>query len=214
MSNTRTTTQVSVGIPARSKGLRKNSRQIPTNSFGLSLPPGLQLHTRKLLTAYVNHNKETSLWITTINTNQNAKSKKITPSKHLQAFSFRSEHEARESAYVNAPPKMIGFDVSPFCFNCETKFNGVFRRPSNCRNCGICICNSCSVSWSKFMVPDTYNTRGSKIVKICKTCDYLSAAFRHSLLSGNYDATLKIYMTGNINLRCPFLNVRNGNEIM
>ena len=186
-----------------------------TDKSSLVLPHDLKLHTRDLMTAYVNHSKETSLWITTINTNQAGNRQPgRSKSNHLQAFSFRTEHEARESAYVNAPPKLISFDSSPQCFVCESKFNSVFRRPSHCRNCGICICSSCTVSWSKMMVPDTYNTKNTNVVKACKTCDYLAKSFRHSLLSGNYDAALKLYMTGNINLRCPFFNVRKGKEIM
>ena len=198
-------------LSIKSTGSSKQSR-------GLTLPPGLKLHTRNLLTAYVNHNRETSLWITTVNTdpnlNANSSGNKNFRGSHLQAFSFRSEHEARESAYVNAPPMMIAFDKSPHCFNCNSKFNSILRRPAHCRNCGVCVCSSCSSSWNKLMVPDTYNTKGSKTVKVCKTCDYLSVAFRRSLLDGNYDAALKVYMTGNVNLRCPFFNVRTGQEIM
>ena len=206
------TRRVSIGL--KSPKSHKFSRPSTScSSTELTLPLGLRLHTRNLLTAYVNHNRETGLWITTVNTNQNP-DKKSQKSKHLQAFSFRSESEARESAYVNAPPKMIPFDESPHCFNCSNRFNSIFRRASHCRNCGVCICNSCSTHWNKLMIPDTYNTKGSRYIKVCKTCDYLSAAFRHSLLVGNYDAALKLYMTGNINLRCPFLNVRNGQEIM
>jgi hypothetical protein len=192
----------------------KQSQSNGASNSGVTLPPGFKLHTRNLLTAYVNHNKETALWITTINTSQEGKVSKRS-AKHLQAFSFRSEHEARESAYVNAPPKLT--ELNNNCFSCEKKTSGMFRRPTHCRNCGVCICNSCSRTWSKVMVPDTYNTAGTKNVKVCKTCDYLSAAFRHALIKGNYDAVIKIYMTGNINLRCPFLNVKkgkNGSEIM
>ncbi len=200
--------------PSITKQVSRSSTSSSSSSPGLKLPPGLKLHTRNLLTAYVSHNKETKLWITTVDTNQKGNGNKHQRSKHLQAFSFRSEHEARESAYVNAPPKLIPFDESPYCFQCETKFNGIFRRPCHCRNCGVCICSSCSVSWKKMMIPDTYNTKGSKTVRVCQTCDYLATSFRQSLLKGDYEATMKLYMTGNINLRCAFLNVRNGNEIM
>lgn len=194
----------------------KQPRKSSSNSTSLALPPGLKLRTRNLLTAYVNHNKATSLWITTINTNQKASANERSATRYLKAFSFRTEHEARESAYVNAPPELVPFESMPNCFSCETRFNSVLRRPSHCRNCGVCICNICSTSWSKLMIPETYNTKNTKTVKICRTCDYLSTAFRHALLSGNYDNAIKVYMTGNINLRCPFVNVKNknGNEIM
>jgi len=173
------------------------------------LPPGLRLRTRNLLTAYVNHNKATGLWITTINTNQNAR----TSSRYLKAFSFRNEQEARETAYVNAPPLLLPFDKNPHCFVCEVKFT-LIRRASHCRNCGICICKGCSTNWSKLMIPETYNAKNTRSVKVCKTCTYLATAFRHALLKGNYELAQSIYMTGNINLRCPFMNVKKGNEIM
>lgn len=222
-STTRVKLKVSPKRPEKQtlRSPKRPSRKSPVSSNqspALSLPPGLKLHTRNLLTAYVNHNKATSLWITTVNTdpnlNANSNVNNNFRGSHLQAFSFRSEHEARESAYVNAPPMMVSFDKSPNCFQCDSKFNSVFRRPAHCRNCGVCICSSCSSSWNKLMVPGTYNTKGSKTVKVCKTCDYLSVAFRRSLLDGNYDAALKVYMTGNINLRCPFFNVRSGQDIM
>lgn len=202
-------------MSSKQSNMRSSKRNSNTNASTVVLPQGLKLHTRNLMTAYVNHNKQTSLWLTTINTNQegNRQSSKSKTSS-LKAFSFRTEHEARESAYVNAPPKMIPFQSSPHCFNCDSKFNSVFRRPSHCRNCGVCICSTCTVPWSKLMIPETYNTKNTKNVKVCKTCDYLSAAFRHYLLKGDYDGALKIYMTGNINLRCPFLNVKKGHEIM
>jgi len=201
--------------PSPGHSARKTKVSPQKQPSSVTLPPGLRLRTRNLLTAFVNHNRATSLWITTINTNQNSNS--ITKaSKYLKAFSFRTEREARESAYINAPPKMLPFESSPHCFNCEIKFSSVFRRPAHCRNCGVCICNSCSTTWGRLMVPDTYKTKNSKvkIVKVCKTCDYLATSFRHALLEGNYNQAISFYMTGNINLRCPFFNVKNGNEIM
>jgi hypothetical protein len=64
------------------------------------------------------------------------------------------------------------------------------------------------------MVPETYNSKNSQNVKVCKTCDYLATAFRHAILEGSYEQASSLYMTGNINLRCPLMNVRKGNEIM
>lgn len=225
MNHSKNKTRIKVEKPSRSSSYPKHfsnkkspNRHSSTTSSSHSstvLPHGLKLHTRSLMTAFVNHSKETSLWITTINTNQGGiRQSKKSNSSSLQAFSFRTEHEARESAYVNAPPQMIPFSLSLNCFVCESKFNSMFRRPSHCRNCGVAICNSCNVSWKKVMVPETYNPKKTKTVKVCQSCDYLSKAFRHYLCNGNYDAALKIYMTGNINLRCPFENVKKGEEIM
>ena len=115
----------------------------------LFLPAEYPLRTRNLETAFVNHSKSTGLWITTISDpgpKRNA----------IKAFSFRSEGEAKETAYVNAPPKMIPTRTVTHCFSCESKFN-VFRRATHCKNCGVCICNSCTVSWKASMLPETYH---------------------------------------------------------
>ncbi len=64
------------------------------------------------------------------------------------------------------------------------------------------------------MVPESFNIKKSPRVVVCKTCDFLASAFRGALLDGNYKNALKIYMTGNINLRCPLANVTPGMEIL
>ena len=153
------------------------------------------------------------MWITQINLEEKV-NKRGTTQPSARAFSFRSENEAKETAYVNAPPKMIRFDMMSHCFGCESKFNQVFRRPSHCQNCGVCICPSCATTWSKAMIPETYNIKNKRTAKVCKTCDYLSTRFRHALMSGDFKAAKIIYMTGNINLRCPFSNIKRGNEVM
>ncbi len=177
----------------------------------LFLPAEYPLRTRNLETAFVNHSKSTGLWITTISNTDHRESKRGDQNT-LKAFSFRSEEEAKETAYVNAPPKMIPFNMASHCFTCDSKFT-VFRRASHCRNCGVCICKPCSVTWSKAMLPETYNARNSR-VKVCPTCDYISYLFRHALLEGDFDMAKKLYMTGNINLRCPFTNINKRNDIM
>ncbi len=184
----------------------------PTSSHAtISLPKAV--HTRQLLKSSVCHNNATGLWISTVNTNQ--KSSVIDAkqnSKYLKAFSFLTEREAKESSYANAPPIMLPFSENRHCFICQGKF-AIFRRASHCRNCGVCICNSCSVSWNKAMIPDTYNIKKENYVKVCKSCDFLSRSFRHALLQGHYDNAVTLYNSGNINLRCPFMNVK-GSETM
>ena len=172
------------------------------------------VYTRTLLTASVYHNQATDLWITTINTNQKpSATNKSNAARYLKAFSFFTEREARESAYANAPPRMTPFSECPNCFICRGRF-AVFRRSSHCRNCGVSVCGSCSTSWSARMIPETYNVKKAKSVKICKSCNFLAGAFRHALLEGQYDEAIALYNTGNINLRCPFMNVKGGGEIM
>jgi hypothetical protein len=54
------------------------------------------------------------------------------------------------------------------------------------------------------MIPLTYNLKNEKNVKMCSSCDWLSNAFRKALLKGDYEETVALYGTGNINLRTPF----------
>jgi hypothetical protein len=123
-------------------------------------------------------------------------------SKYLKAFSFGSEQEAREAAIANAPPKMMLFEESPNCFVCKGKF-AVFRRARHCRNCGACVCGSCTTSWSSRMLPETYNLKNESVVKVCRSCSFLTDSFRKALLKGDLDEAIELYHTGNINLRCP-----------
>ena len=162
-----------------------------------------RIHSRVLLCATVYKNAATGLWIATINTNQKGvATNPKTASKYLKAFSFSTEREAREAAIANAPPKMMPFDESLNCFVCQGKF-AVFRRACHCRNCGACVCSSCTTAWSSKMLPETYNLKNESVVKICKSCSYLTDSFRKSLLKGDLEEALNLYATGNINLRCP-----------
>ena len=136
---------------------------------------------------------------------------KSNAAKYLMAFSFATEREARESAYANAPPKMLPFRSNHVCFCCGGKFS-VFRLACHCRNCGVCICNSCSVNWRKVSMPETYNIKKKSNLKVCKTCNTLSNKFQRALLEGNIEDAQLIYNTGNINLRCPFMNNTKGSE--
>lgn len=163
-----------------------------------------RIHSRILLTATVYHNTATNLWIATINTNQKGVAKNpVTASKYLKAFSFSSEKEARESAIANAPPKMMRFEDTSNCFICRGKF-AMFRRACHCRNCGVCVCSACATTWPSRMIPETYNLKKESSVKICKSCNFLSGAFKKALLDGDYDEAIALYGSGNINLRTPF----------
>jgi len=188
-----------------------NSNNTTSSSANLSLPH--KIHTRNLLTTSVYHNEATDIWITTINMSQSSKVTKSNAAKYLKAFSFATEREARESAYANAPPKMIPFRDNPNCYICDGKFS-VFRRASHCRNCGVCICSSCSTSWNKVSLPETYNIKNESYVKVCKSCMTLSNKFKKALLEGHYEEAQLLYNTGNVNLRCPFMNNVKGCEAM
>ena len=163
-----------------------------------------EIRPRILLAATVYHNTATNLWIATINTNQKGVAKNpALANKYLKAFSFPTEREARESAIANAPPKMIPYSESSKCFGCQSKF-AVFRRASQCRNCGVCVCNNCSTTWNGKCVPETYNLKNESSVKVCKSCNDLSTSFKKALEDGDYQEAVALYGTGNVNLRSPF----------
>jgi hypothetical protein len=172
------------------------------------------MRPRVLLAATVYHNTATNLWITTINTNQRGVAKNSAlANKYLKAFSFSTENEARESAIANAPAKMIPFSECANCFVCNGKF-AVFRRASHCRNCGVCVCTSCSVTWPSRMIPDTYNLKNEANVKVCNSCNTLSLAFKQALVVGDYEEAVALYGTGNVNLRTPFPVASKKDEVM
>ena len=191
---------------SRTRSTSRSRSKSQSRSMKGIIPPWLKLYKRNLAMAFVGRNKDTNLWITNIEMSENPENNFIR--------SFHSEEDAKECAYAYSPPKMIPFESSPNCFLCDSPFHALRRRAAHCQNCGVCICKKCSVSWDKTMVPSTYNAKNSSTVCVCKTCDYLSSAFRCALLDSNYKHALKLYMTGNINLRCPFANVNPGIEIM
>lgn len=172
------------------------------------------IHPRILLTATVYHNTATNLWIATINTNQKGVSKNpSTASKYLKAFSFGTEKEAREAAIANAPPKMLPFSENPVCFACNVKFS-MFKRPSHCRNCGVCVCSTCTFTWTCSSIPETYNLKKQSQVKICKSCHTMSGSFKKALLAGNYEEAIALYGSGNVNLRVPFPTSSKKSEVV
>mmetsp|Transcript_40811 Transcript_40811/g.98419 ORF Transcript_40811/g.98419 Transcript_40811/m.98419 type:complete len:661 (-) Transcript_40811:247-2229(-) len=205
---------ISFGRTKSAISLNGNKTTGPRDNVVVSTNRPEPIHPRILLTATVYHNTATNLWIATINTNQKGVSKNpSTASKYLKAFSFGTEKEARASAIANAPPKMLPFSENPNCFVCNTKFS-MFKRPSHCRNCGVCICSSCSVSWSHTSIPETYNLKKQSQVKICKSCNTMSGSFKKALLAGDYEEAIALYGSGNVNLRVPFPAASKKVEIM
>lgn len=173
-------------------------------------------YSRTLIPPTIYHNTSTDLWVVTINNNNITNSVNYasnTNNNSIKAFSFRTEKEARASAYANAPPIMLAFDQWKECMLCGTRFT-MFKRPRHCRNCGICICSNlgCCARWPKTMIPETFNIKNEKTVKVCLSCDTLAKRFRHALLQGQYNTAVDLYLTGNINLRAPFA-FKGGTEI-
>ena len=166
--------------------------------------------TRTWLPNEVFFNEHTKLWVATLHTDQKSldRGDDATAVQSMQAYSFRTDAKAREAVLAMATPRMKSFDDHPSCFDCGGKF-AFFRRACHCRNCGACICKiDCSVKWPRQSIPHTYNTKDENLVNICRSCHNLSNLFRDALLSGDEDKAMKLYETGNINLRSPFAHVK------
>ena len=88
------------------------------------------------------------------------------------------------------------------CAICNFRF-GMFRQGHHCRNCGYIICNNCSDKrWPSSMLPATYYNN-EKVVRICFGCNFLMEKFVDALRHGNYESSIRIYNSGNINLHNP-----------
>ncbi|KAG7366568.1 FYVE zinc finger domain containing protein [Nitzschia inconspicua] len=147
----------------------------------------------------------TNQWIASVTTNQKAMEEGATIEMEMSKVSFATptQQEAYETGLSNATPLMQRFDHHPTCHCCKSKF-AMFRRPSNCRNCGVCICSSCAATWPSKMLPDTYLNKSEKSnVTVCLACDWLARSFHNALLSGNYSLAVDLWSTGNVNLRNP-----------
>jgi len=141
-------------------------------------------------------------WIVSINTNKgDCNADNLLSS--MKAFEYNSREEAEAAGLAFAPPKMITREKVSRCFLCQGKF-AMLRRAHHCRNCGQCVCSSCSVTWPSKMVPDTFNFKRESTVRVCDTCDWVKESFRRALLKGKLDEVKDVYDCGNVNLRCTF----------
>ena len=170
-----------------------------------------KVYSRQLIPPTIYYNTSCDQWNVEINNSScDDTDKEEKKSTVIQSYSFQTEKEARTSAYANAPPQMIPFQQKDTCMLCPTKFT-FFKRPKHCRNCGIVICSSynCCTSTSKKYIPSTYNIKSEKDVTICNSCITISKRFKHALVNGRYGSAVELYMTGNINLRVPFMPSSN-----
>jgi len=171
----------------------------PASRFTPDLVPSA-IYRRNLNQYSVHYSPITFQWIATITRatdGYNAKS-------NLQ-FSFSSEREAKKFCKSYTPPKRM--PPTPTCFICTVPYSKS-KTPCHCRNCGVCICDSCSTRWGIQMVPKTYTSHSRSItVRVCKSCDWLSNAFCISLLQGNNAYALQLFETGNVNLRSFFADI-------
>eukprot|EP00980_Cylindrotheca_fusiformis_P017142 scaffold5276_cov134-Cylindrotheca_fusiformis.AAC.9 len=136
--------------------------KLPDESLGRSVYP------RTLLPSTVIYSDATKTWVTTVNTNQKALETNNVQesSKAVRAFSVPTRKQALCLARAWSPPKMHPFEENPACCICESQFN-VFKRASHCRNCGVCICNSCNAQWLPKMLPNTYNIKRESMMNTC-----------------------------------------------
>lgn len=180
-----------------------NKKMVQTSSvsrFDVSFIPE-NLHVRKLEQHSVHYNPSTRLWVATV-----ARPERIESSagKKTVSFKFKGEREAKKFAQAYSPPKIM--PLAAACQVCASSFNNRLKSCS-CRNCGVCICEKCSTRWSIRMLPKTYYTQQTTTVRVCTSCDWLSNAFCMSLLHGKYDDTIKIFESGNVNLRTSFASI-------
>lgn len=198
----------------RRANARRNPRCLPVkkkNRFKTDLSVSRFIVTRTSLPYTIEHNEMTLEWSAFINTCQDAVDMNDTErlEETVVTVVTKSIEEAREACHTFAPPRMHSFEDSPKCHICKKSFNKIIRRPCHCKNCGVCICSSCTRNWPSSMLPITFHAnKRSRVFKVCMACDWLNLTFRQSLLSGNFDKAVALQSTGNVNTRNPFASVR------
>lgn len=203
------------------KGIKRNKKQKEKKSDGKKSSTCVSKYiiSRTSLPYTIERNEMTMDWTAVINTNQFALDTDDLEGIEESAvcMTFKSIEEAREACHAYSPPRMHSFDDCPTCQICQKSFSRLIRRPSHCKNCGVCVCSNCVVKWPVNMLPITYRlnkrTSVSKVcqkstVKACLACDWLNLTFRQALLTGDYEKAVELYSTGNINARSPFSSVR------
>lgn len=142
-------------------------------------------------------------WIATIGRPEYSGRSPVPTLKYSQ-YACATEREAKKLCQAYAPPKMV---TGTTCRICSTR-----PLQKHCRNCGVPICDRCSIKWGSKMVPKTYltslpltvseghshpsgGTATVSSVRVCKSCDWLSNAFCLALLQGRYQDALTLHAT-------------------
>jgi hypothetical protein len=161
------------------------------------------IRKRNYLKWAVARNQATGLWVATVQTKQKAVEQRdvIEVERTSVSFSATTQEEAFETGLANAVPMMQPTEEHPICFVCKAKF-ALFRRPQHCKNCGVCICSSCTTQWPGKMFPETCSAKTQN--NVCTACNWLANSFRDALVEGNLKTALHLYSTGNLNIRTPF----------
>lgn len=158
---------------------------------------------RQFLPTDVIYSDAQKLWKVTIATSQ--KIRDTNNAKENREFLVATKKQAECLARAQAPPIMHNFDYHPQCFICHEPFDKN-RRACHCRNCGVCVCNSCTEQWPSNMLPATDNIKNKAFVNICKSCNWVCSTFRTALQEGEYDYAIAMHANGNVNLTTPFAN--------
>jgi hypothetical protein len=177
------------------------------SDLDIAAAPNRYIRKRQCLPWKVKKNTTSQLWVACIQTSQKAVETKdpLELERNVQLFLVPSQEEAKEIGLAMAPPFMLPYDENPICFLCRATF-AAFRRPRHCRNCGVCVCASCSATqnWPSKMLPETYNSRNESTPSVCLACDWLARQFRQALLEGQYKTARNLYKFQNVNLRTPY----------
>lgn len=155
------------------------------SDFDLSSMPRHKIFKRVLVPWSVHRSPTTRNWIATISRPDLQNPEKI---RHIQ-FPFATEKEARAFCKSYAPPKL---NEGNFCQICDENPSPTVR---NCRNCGVCVCDKCSVRWGARMVPKTYSSSAALTQRVCRSCDWLSNAFCMALLKGQFADARTLFET-------------------
>jgi FYVE zinc finger len=173
--------------------------------FYIEYMPVARIKRRTLHPYSVHYSLPSSCWIATVFRPSDSLSELHKP--RYSQFEFASEKEAKQFCKAYSPPKMDEPGAS--CFICKEYFTAK-QRHFNCRNCGVCVCEKCCPRWVKKGLPKTYfkSDYQATTVRCCKSCIWISNSFCFSLLKGRYQDVLKLYQTGNVNLRTSFADIR------
>ena len=155
------------------------------SDFDLSLLHRHKIVKRTLVPWSVHRSPTTQNWIATITRPDQQNPEKIRPIQ----FPFASEKEARTFCKSYAPPKM---SQSKLCEICDGNPSPTVR---HCRNCGVSVCDKCSVRWGGRMVPKTYSSSAALTQRVCRSCDWLSNAFCMTLLKGRFADAKILFQT-------------------
>jgi hypothetical protein len=173
---------------------------------GIAAAPDRYIRTRTLLpwTIQPPTTSLTDSWVARVQVRAATDPRDI--ERSLRFYPTASESDAYQTGLAMAPPVRVQ-PCPPLCVLCHSQF-AVFRRPSQCRNCGVCVCAPCSTQWSAKRLPETYyessSSKPKQKVTICLACDWLANEFRQALLDGNASKAKDLHATGNVQLRTPY----------